>query len=118
RTGAARPPSGGRVALPQGGGAGLAQGAGRRCQQGGATRRRRRLEGRPDFGRVPQGDLPPPRPTDDGCRGMTLLDTDVFSLLLAGHPRVAERHRRAEDEVAITVVTRIEAYQGRFAALL
>jgi tRNA(fMet)-specific endonuclease VapC len=49
---------------------------------------------------------------------MILLDTDVFSLLLAGHPRLAERHRRAVDEVAITIVTRIESLQGRFAALL
>ncbi len=49
---------------------------------------------------------------------MILLDTDVLSLLLASHLRVAERRRRADDEVAITVVTRVEALQGRFAALL
>jgi tRNA(fMet)-specific endonuclease VapC len=48
---------------------------------------------------------------------MILLDTDSFSLLVAGNPRVAARFRAATDEVAITIVTRIEALQGRFAFL-
>jgi tRNA(fMet)-specific endonuclease VapC len=49
---------------------------------------------------------------------MILLDTDVLTLLLAGHAGVTERSRRAEDEVAITIVTRVESLLGRFAALL
>jgi predicted nucleic acid-binding protein len=44
---------------------------------------------------------------------MILLDTDTFSFLIADHPRVAARYREATDEVAITLVTRIEALQGR-----
>jgi tRNA(fMet)-specific endonuclease VapC len=49
---------------------------------------------------------------------MTLLDTDTFSLFAAGHPRVSARFAAATDEVNITVVTRIEALEGRFAFLL
>jgi tRNA(fMet)-specific endonuclease VapC len=49
---------------------------------------------------------------------MTLLDTDTFSLLAAGHPRVVARFRAATDEVTITLVTRIEVLQGRFAFVL
>ncbi len=48
---------------------------------------------------------------------MILLDTDTFSLLAAGHPRVATRFATATDDVTITVVTRIEALEGRFAFL-
>lgn len=49
---------------------------------------------------------------------MILLDTDTFSLLIADHPLVAQRFRSANDEVAITLVTRIEALEGRFSFLL
>jgi tRNA(fMet)-specific endonuclease VapC len=49
---------------------------------------------------------------------MVILDTDTLTLLLAEHPRVAERYRSEADEVAITIITRIEVLQGRFATLL
>ena len=49
---------------------------------------------------------------------MTLLDTDVFSELLAANPRMAARFRATTDAVAITLITRIEALDGRFAFLL
>ncbi len=49
---------------------------------------------------------------------MILLDTDTFSLLAAAHPRVAARFAAAQDEVTITLVTRIEALAGRFAYVL
>jgi tRNA(fMet)-specific endonuclease VapC len=49
---------------------------------------------------------------------MIVLDTDTLTLLLAAQPRVVERHRQEEDEIAIAVVTRIETLQGRFATLL
>jgi tRNA(fMet)-specific endonuclease VapC len=49
---------------------------------------------------------------------MTILDTDTFSLLASGHPRVTARALAATDTVTITVITRIEALQGRFAFLL
>jgi tRNA(fMet)-specific endonuclease VapC len=49
---------------------------------------------------------------------MFLLDTDTLSLLLRGHPRVTERVAKATEEVAITLITRIEILQGRFAFVL
>jgi len=49
---------------------------------------------------------------------MTLLATDTFTLLASGHPRVLARSLATTDAVTITVVTRIEALQGRFAFLL
>ena len=49
---------------------------------------------------------------------MTLLDTDTFSLLASGHPRVRARFMAEQDRVSITVVTVIEALEGRFAFLL
>jgi tRNA(fMet)-specific endonuclease VapC len=49
---------------------------------------------------------------------MILLDTDTFSFLIADHPRVAARFREAAAEVAITLITRIEALEGRFAFVL
>lgn len=48
---------------------------------------------------------------------MILLDTDILSLLMKGHPRIINRIEQ-EAEVAITIVTRIEILQGRFASLL
>ncbi len=49
---------------------------------------------------------------------MTLLDTDTVSLLLAGNPKVLGRLRRAEEDLAITVITKVEILQGRFDSLL
>jgi tRNA(fMet)-specific endonuclease VapC len=48
---------------------------------------------------------------------MTLLDTDTLSLFMDGDERVTERVRR-EGAVTITVITRIEILQGRFASIL
>jgi len=49
---------------------------------------------------------------------MFVLDTDTLSLLLRGQVRVAERVGQATEEVAITLISRIEILQGRFAAVL
>lgn len=49
---------------------------------------------------------------------MYVLDTDMLSHLLRGHPRVKERVAQATSEVVLTVATRIEQLQGRFAAVL
>ncbi len=49
---------------------------------------------------------------------MILLDTDILTRYLAGHPRVLERVRLAEEVPATTVISRIEVLQGRFASIL
>jgi tRNA(fMet)-specific endonuclease VapC len=49
---------------------------------------------------------------------MFVLDTDTLSLLLRGHARVIDRVAHATEEVAITLITRIELLQGRFASVL
>jgi tRNA(fMet)-specific endonuclease VapC len=49
---------------------------------------------------------------------MILLDTDILSLLLAGHVSVGARLRVAEDDVAISVITKVEILRGRFDFLL
>ena len=49
---------------------------------------------------------------------MFVLDTDTLTHLLLGNTRVAERRAEATDEVVLTVVTRIEVLQGRFASVL
>jgi tRNA(fMet)-specific endonuclease VapC len=49
---------------------------------------------------------------------MFVLDTDTLSLLLRGHARVTQRVAQATEEVAITLITRIEVLQGRFAFVL
>src|SRR4051812_13518143 len=50
---------------------------------------------------------------------MYVLDTDTLSHLFAGDPRVlAQRASVPSSEIAITIVTRIEALQGRFDYLL
>jgi tRNA(fMet)-specific endonuclease VapC len=49
---------------------------------------------------------------------MILFDTDTLTLLLAGQEKVRRRLDQAGDEIAITVVTRIEILQGRFDFLL
>jgi tRNA(fMet)-specific endonuclease VapC len=48
---------------------------------------------------------------------MTLLDTDILTHLMNGHERVRKRAEQAES-IAITIVTRVEVLQGRFASLL
>ena len=49
---------------------------------------------------------------------MILLDTDTLSLLMRGHERLVLRVSRHTEPMAITLVTRIEIFQGRFASLL
>jgi tRNA(fMet)-specific endonuclease VapC len=49
---------------------------------------------------------------------MKLLDTNTLTHLFASHPRVLERYRGEADEVATTIVSRIEVLQGRFSTLL
>jgi tRNA(fMet)-specific endonuclease VapC len=50
---------------------------------------------------------------------MYILDTDTLTLAHAGHAGVSDQLRRVDpNEVAITVITRIEILQGRFAAVL
>lgn len=50
---------------------------------------------------------------------MYVLDTDTLTLLFAGDPRVLGRRDAVpSSEIAITIVTRIEALQGRFDFLL
>lgn len=49
---------------------------------------------------------------------MILLDTDTVTLANHGHPRIASRVLAATDEVAITVVSRIEVLRGRWEFLL
>jgi tRNA(fMet)-specific endonuclease VapC len=50
---------------------------------------------------------------------MYFLDTDTLTLAHAGHARITDQFRRVDpNEVAITVITRIEILQGRFAAVL
>lgn len=50
------------------------------------------------------------------------LDTDIFSLLVRGHARVAARYAKVlttdEHEVTILAVVRIEVLRGRFESLL
>jgi tRNA(fMet)-specific endonuclease VapC len=49
---------------------------------------------------------------------MKILDTDTLTLFFSGHERVVSRRQSATDEVAITIISRIETLQGRFAMLL
>ncbi len=45
---------------------------------------------------------------------MILLDTDTLTLLMLGHPQIQRRLDSAEEDIAITIVTRIEVLRGRF----
>jgi tRNA(fMet)-specific endonuclease VapC len=47
-----------------------------------------------------------------------ILDTDIATLHFYGHEVVTRRVKDIEDEVATTVVTRIEMLRGRFDGLL
>jgi tRNA(fMet)-specific endonuclease VapC len=49
---------------------------------------------------------------------MIILDTDILTLFLFDHSGVLQRYRDAQDEVVITIISRIEVLQGRFATLL
>ena len=49
---------------------------------------------------------------------MIILDTDTLTLLFANHARVARRYRAETDDVLISIISRIETLQGRFATLL
>lgn len=49
---------------------------------------------------------------------MILLDTDIMTLWLTGHPVVGKRVLETSDLVATTVVSRIEVLRGRFEYLL
>jgi tRNA(fMet)-specific endonuclease VapC len=49
---------------------------------------------------------------------MFVLDTDTLSHLLRGNPRVTARRAEVDEELALTVITRIEVLQGRFASVL
>jgi tRNA(fMet)-specific endonuclease VapC len=48
---------------------------------------------------------------------MVLLDTDALSLLMAGHAGVESRVTES-DRIGITIISRIEVLQGRFASIL
>jgi tRNA(fMet)-specific endonuclease VapC len=49
---------------------------------------------------------------------MIVLDTDTLTLYFRNHPQVRDRHRQAEDDVVLTIISKIEVLQGRFATLL
>jgi hypothetical protein len=50
---------------------------------------------------------------------MFVLDTDITTLLFAGHPRVLSRRDLVSSaDIPITVVSRIQSLQGRFQFLL
>ncbi len=49
---------------------------------------------------------------------MIVLDTDTFSLLVSGHPKVVRRASEAIDDIVITVITQIEVLLGRFEFVL
>src|SRR5262245_30953306 len=49
---------------------------------------------------------------------MIVLDTDTLTFALREHVRVLTRIREATDDLAITIIRRIEILQGRFATLL
>src|SRR5689334_1953052 len=49
---------------------------------------------------------------------MFVLDTNTLSHHLRGHQQTTENISRTTSEVVITVVTRIEMLQGRFAAIV
>ena len=51
---------------------------------------------------------------------MIFFDTDTLTLFLTGNEKISKRVEQIgeEDEIAITVITRIEVLQGRFAFIL
>jgi predicted nucleic acid-binding protein len=49
---------------------------------------------------------------------MFVLDTNILTLLLLGHARLSERVSQADRLVVLTLISRIEILQGRFASVL
>src|SRR6266567_3081862 len=49
---------------------------------------------------------------------MFVLDTDTLSVLLRGQERVTQRTRASQQDIVITVISRIETLLGRFASIL
>jgi tRNA(fMet)-specific endonuclease VapC len=49
---------------------------------------------------------------------MFVLDTDTLTYLFRGHERVTEHRAQATEEVVVTIITRFEVLQGRFASVL
>lgn len=49
---------------------------------------------------------------------MYLLDTDTLSQLYAGHPRVIARLQKIDEDVATTIITKVELLRGRIEFLL
>jgi tRNA(fMet)-specific endonuclease VapC len=51
---------------------------------------------------------------------MLILDTDIVSLLHAGNPRITGRvdQTRESEDIAITIITRVEVLRGRIEYLL
>ncbi len=49
---------------------------------------------------------------------MFILDTDIFTHLQKGHPKVIQNLQNVDDGVAITIITRVEILRGRFDYLL
>jgi tRNA(fMet)-specific endonuclease VapC len=49
---------------------------------------------------------------------MIVLDTDTLTHFFRNHPRVVSRMQQVTDEVAVTIISRIETLQGRFDSLL
>src|SRR5581483_2176931 len=49
---------------------------------------------------------------------MKILDTDTLTHLFEGHHRIVERLQQETEEVAMTIINRIQILEGRFAMLL
>jgi tRNA(fMet)-specific endonuclease VapC len=49
---------------------------------------------------------------------MILLDTDSLTLLMKGHSKIVGRVSALTEPIAITIITRIEILQGRFASVM
>jgi tRNA(fMet)-specific endonuclease VapC len=49
---------------------------------------------------------------------MKILDTNTLTHLFEGHRRTTERFERENEEIATTIISRIEILQGRFAMLM
>jgi tRNA(fMet)-specific endonuclease VapC len=49
---------------------------------------------------------------------MKVLDTDILTLFMRAHTQVLQRRLHEPEEVVITVLSRIEVLQGRFASLM
>ncbi len=49
---------------------------------------------------------------------MILLDTDSLTLLMKGNSKIVSRVSSLAEPIAITIITRIEILQGRFASVM